>query len=159
MLPLAQAAGRSPAFFTRSFHGREGDSMVGPRTAIASSENPVGLFDMHIAHVGINAETEEEAERVVGQFQTLMGLSRNVVAPISLFAGSLVEVMRPGSGRGTKGHIGFHVNDIDAAERWFAARGFEVNEDARALNPDGSTYLVYFRDEIAGFAIHLTIAE
>ena len=133
--------------------------MVGPRTAIASSENPVGLLDMHIAPVGIHAEPDEEAERIVGQFQTLMGLSRNVVAPISLFAGSLVEVMRPGSGRGTKGHIGFHVNDIDAAERWFAARGFEVNEDARAPNPDGSTYLVYFRDEIAGFAIHLTIAE
>ena len=30
---------------------------------------------------------------------------------------------------------------------------------ARALNPDGSTHLVYFKDQIAGFAIHLTCDE
>lgn len=116
-------------------------------------ENPVSAFGLHVAHVGINAANPEEAGEVAELFQTLMGLEPNVT-PVSVFADTLVEVMS-GCGRGEKGHIGFGVNDIVAAEKWFAARGFEINEDSRALNPDGSTKLVYFKRQIAGFAIHL----
>lgn len=125
---------------------------------MASSENPVDLFGLRISHIGINTDSPEEADRIAGIFQDLMGLEVRHTAPISTFAGTLVEVMNNG-GRGEKGHIGFHVDDIDAAERWFAARGFTVNESSRSLNPDGSTFLVYFEQEIAGFAIHLTVAE
>lgn len=116
-------------------------------------ENPVSAFGLHVAHVGINAASPEEAREVAELFQTLMGFEPNVT-PVSVFADTLVEVMS-GCGRGEKGHIGFGVNDIVAAEKWFAARGFEINEDSRALNPDGSTKLVYFKRQIAGFAIHL----
>lgn len=116
-------------------------------------ENPVSAFGLHVAHVGINAASPEEAREVAELFQTLMGLEPNVT-PVSVFADTLVEVMS-GCGRGEKGHIGFGVNDIVAAEKWFATRGFEINEDSRALNPDGSTKLVYFKRQIAGFAIHL----
>ena len=116
-------------------------------------ENPVSAFGLHVAHVGINATSPEEAREVAELFQTLMGLEPNAT-PVSVFADTLVEVMS-GCGRGEKGHIGFGVNDIVAAEKWFAARGFEINEDSRALNPDGSTKLVYFKRQIAGFAIHL----
>lgn len=116
-------------------------------------ENPVSAFGLHVAHVGINAASPEEAREVAELFQTLMGLEPNVT-PVSVFADTLVEVMS-GCGRGEKGHIGFGVNDIVAAEKWFAARGFEINDDSRALNPDGSTRLVYFKRQIAGFAIHL----
>ena len=66
----------------------------------------------------------------------------------------LIEVMKQ-NGRGAKGHIGFAVNDIDAAEKWFAERGLEVNEESRVLLPDGGTKLVYFKREFAGFAVHL----
>ena len=65
------------------------------------------------------------------------------------------------NGRGTKGHIGdFAVNDIDAAEKWFAERGLEVNEESRALLPDGSTKLVYLQARVrrlneATIAVHL----
>ena len=116
--------------------------------------DPVRLFDMRVAHVGINASDSEEAARIAKQFSMLMGLPA-VETPVSVFSGTLVETMKR-NGRGTHGHIGFHVNDIVAAERWFAERGFEINEESRALNPDGSTKLVYFKQEIGGFAIHLT---
>lgn len=126
---------------------------------MADSQDPKELFGMYVAHVGINASTDEEAEAIVAQFSQLMGLARQVISPASVFASNLIEVMRPGRGRGEKGHIGFHVDDIAAAEKWFSERGFEINEDSRVINPDGSTYLVYFKQEIAGFAIHLTIQE
>lgn len=132
--------------------------MAAADTAENTAQSPVELFGLRIAHVGINTDSPEEADRVAGLFETLMGLPVRHTAPISTFADTLVEVMNNG-GRGEKGHIGFHVDDLPAAEAWFAARGFEVNEDSRALNPDGSTFLVYFKQQIAGFAIHLTIAD
>lgn len=118
-----------------------------------TSQNPVELFGMHVAHIGINAQNPEEAKETAELFAELMGLPVNET-PISFFSDTLVETMKQ-NGRGTHGHIGFGVNDIAAAEKWFAERGFEVNEDSRALNPDGSTKLVYFKREIGGFAIHL----
>lgn len=124
-------------------------------TTCTNSQNPVELFDLYVAHVGINATNPEEAEKIARQLSALMGIP-TVEQPPSFFAGTLVEVMKNG-GRGTNGHIGFHVNDIPAAEKYFAERGLEVDETSRRLNPDGSTFLVYFKDEIAGFALHLTM--
>lgn len=117
------------------------------------SESPVELFGMHIAHVGINAENPDQAKQIADRFALLMGLPANETA-VSYFSDTLVETMKQ-NGRGTHGHIGFGVNDIAAAEKWFSDRGFEVNEESRALNEDGTTKLVYFKDEIGGFAIHL----
>ena len=121
----------------------------------SSALNPVEQFDMYVAHVGINASNADEAEKIANLFTALMGLP-TIEQPPSFFAGTLVEVMKQ-NGRGTKGHIGFHVNNIPAAEKYFAGRGFEIDESSRRLNPDGSTFLVYFKEEIADFAIHLTM--
>lgn len=93
-------------------------------------ENPVKAFGLHVAHVGINAASPEEAQQVADLFQALMGLEPNVT-PVSVFADTLVEVMS-GCGRGEKGHIGFGVNDIVAAEKWFAAR---ASRSTRTLAP------------------------
>ncbi|MCI1665337.1 MAG: VOC family protein [Atopobiaceae bacterium] len=116
---------------------------------------PVEELGLRISHIGINAADDAEAEHIASMFETLMGLPRNVVAPISVFSGTLIETMK-GCGRGEKGHIGFHVDDIPRAERYFSEKGFSVDESSRRLNPDGSTFLVYFEEEIGGFAIHLT---
>lgn len=119
-----------------------------------ATENPVEMFDMYVAHVGINASAKEEAKEIAETFQSLMFLPVSET-PKSYFAGTLVEVMNQ-NGRGTHGHIGFHVNDIDAAAKWFDDHGFKLNGESRALNADGSTRLIYFEQEIGGFAIHLT---
>lgn len=119
-----------------------------------NTQNPVELFDMYVAHVGINATDPTDADRIAGEFSDLMGLEARDT-PVSVFSDTLVETMKQ-NGRGTKGHIGFHVNDMVAAEKWFSEHGMEINEDSRALNADGTTRLVYFKQEIGGFAIHIT---
>lgn len=119
-----------------------------------NTQNPVELFDMYVAHVGINATDPADADRIAGEFSDLMGLEARDT-PVSVFSDTLVETMKQ-NGRGTKGHIGFHVNDMVAAEKWFSEHGMEINEDSRALNADGTTRLVYFKQEIGGFAIHIT---
>ena len=37
-------------------------------------ESPVELFDMYVAHIGINAEDPADANRIAERFATLMGL-------------------------------------------------------------------------------------
>ena len=83
--------------------------------------NPVELFGMRVAHVGINATDPADALEIAELFSTMMGLPI-IETPVSYFNDSLVEIMKQ-NGRGAKGHIGFAVNDIDAAEKWFAERG------------------------------------
>ncbi|MEE8715747.1 MAG: VOC family protein [Coriobacteriales bacterium] len=116
-------------------------------------DDPRTLFDMHIAHVGINAASPEESLAIASRFEKLMSLPVSSTG-ISHFAGTFIEVM-DGKGRGEKGHIGFHVNDLRAAAAWFDANGFEIDQDSWAFKEDGSPRLVYFKEEIAGFAIHL----
>lgn len=125
---------------------------------MADTLGPVELFGMRVAHVGVNASSPEEAERVAALFCGLLGVERRQTDPVSTFAGTLVEVMNNG-GRGTCGHIGLHVDDMAAAERWFAERGVALNEATRLPAADGSTRLIYLADEVAGFAIHLTTDE
>ena len=103
--------------------------------------NPVELFGMRVAHVGINATDPADALEIAELFSTMMGLPV-IETPVSYFNDSLVEIMKQ-NGRGAKGHIGFAVNDIDAAE------------ESRVLLPGGGTKLVYFKREFAGFAVHL----
>ena len=119
-------------------------------------DDPRELFDMRLAHVGINASDAEESAGIAGQFARLLGLPTSVT-PVSHFADTMVEIM-DGNGRGEHGHIGFAVNDLVAAAAWFDAHGYEVDQDSWSFKPDGSPRLVYFKEPIAGFAIHLTQA-
>ena len=121
---------------------------------MAQSDNPVELFGMYVAHVGINAKNPEEAAQIAEDFSVLMGLPARDT-PASVFSGTLVETMKE-NGRGTCGHIGFHVDDLEAAVAWFAERGLHIDESSRKFTEDGSTRLVYFDREIGGFAVHLT---
>ncbi len=118
----------------------------------APQDSPQELFGLRLAHVGINGGTPEEASSLADSF-AFLGLAK-AETPVSFFAGSEVEVMK-GTGRGERGHIGFAVDDIDAAERWFAGHGHAFLEDSRVRNPDGTTHLIYFAQDLGGFAVHL----
>ncbi|MBS5450726.1 MAG: VOC family protein [Coriobacteriia bacterium] len=117
-------------------------------------EDPRELFDMRLAHVGINAQDAADAARIADEFHTLLHLSTSTT-PVSHFADTMVEIM-DGNGRGEHGHIGFHVNDLIAAATWFDAHDYEIDQQSWARYPDGTPRLVYFARSIAGFAIHLT---
>ena len=117
------------------------------------NENPAELFDMKVAHVGLNASAADEANEWAEQFASLMGLPKKET-PVSYFSGELVEIMKQ-NGRGTKGHIGFSVNNCEKAMEFFAARGVEFIEESKKFDESGACTFVYFKGEIGGFAIHL----
>ncbi len=110
---------------------------------------------IRVAHIGINTESPEEAEKYAQVFCNMLGLPMQTT-PVSHMAGFVVEVMNSNS-RGKNGHIGIHCDNIEAAEPFFESLGFTIDGSTRRTNPDGSTFLVYLNEEIAGFAIHLTL--
>jgi 2-dehydro-3-deoxyphosphogluconate aldolase/(4S)-4-hydroxy-2-oxoglutarate aldolase len=110
-------------------------------------------FEMRLAHVGIDGATPEEAAACAREIAKLMGVSV-METPVSYFAGSEVEVMKA-PGRAVHGHLGFWVNNINAAQAWFEEEGYAFALESRATWPSGATKLVYFARPIGGFAIHL----
>lgn len=120
------------------------------------SENPIELFDMTLGHVGINAAAPDEADAFAEQFLVLMGLPKKA-GNSSIFSSDLIEIMKQ-NGRGTHGHIGFKVNNLDQAMEFFKSRGIQFAAETIKYDEQGRCIFAYFDGEIGGFAIHLNQA-
>lgn len=119
-------------------------------------QNAVALFDMAIAHVGINAQNPEEANGVATAFLSLFDFPVRETSA-SYFSGELVETMKQ-NGRGTHGHIGFRVNDCEKAMKYFENKGVKFLDETKKYKEDGTCFFAYMEGEIGGFAIHLVQA-
>lgn len=110
-------------------------------------------FGFELLHVGLNSRDAQEAKEITGAFAGLFSLP---VAefPSSYFAGSLVEVVK-GQGLGKNGHIAIQTNNIDRAVAYFETRGEELDHSSESRDESGKLIAVYFKKEIAGFAVHL----
>lgn len=118
-----------------------------------AGKSAVELFDMTVAHVGMNAEQDGEAERWAREFLDFLGLGTRET-PASYFSGELVEIMKK-NGRGAKGHIGFGVNDCEAALKYFEEKGVKAIGETKKFDGNGKCIFAYLDREIGGFAIHL----
>ena len=109
------------------------------------------MLGFELAHVGINAENEEEALATAKFFGDAFGFAPKN-GNSSVFAGTAVEVMKAG-GPGKLGHIGIKTNYIDRAVRYMESRGYEF--EPGKYDEKGNLTAIYFKQEIAGFAVHL----
>ena len=111
------------------------------------------MAEYTLAHIGVNAENEEEAMKIAETFQLLFGWE---VKPgnSSVFAGTEIEVMKK-DGRGTHGHIGVGTPDIQAAMADLEAKGFTFDPSSAKYKPDGTMNAIYLTGEYFGFAVHL----
>ena len=105
------------------------------------------MAEYTLAHVGINGANPEEARKAAELLSTLFGFTAKE-GNSSIFAGSGIEVMKEPY-KGTHGHIAIGTNTLPRAIAYFKSRGFEFNEET------ASPKAIYFKDEIAGFAVHL----
>lgn len=108
-----------------------------------------------LAHVGINHGSREEAERTASLFCALFGMELVEHAQCS-FAGTAVEC-NAFQGPGEKGHIGFRTWSMPRALAWLEEQGVQWREDYRKYDADGALTCVYLKEEIAGFAVHITV--
>lgn len=111
------------------------------------------MAEFSLAHVGINAQSPEEARRAAELFCTLFGFELKG-GNSSIFAGAGVEVMKTPY-RGTMGHIAIGTPDVAAARAELEARGFQFDESTAKFKADGRLNAIYLTDEICGFAVHL----
>ncbi|MBO5302679.1 MAG: bifunctional 4-hydroxy-2-oxoglutarate aldolase/2-dehydro-3-deoxy-phosphogluconate aldolase [Lachnospiraceae bacterium] len=111
------------------------------------------MLGFTLKHIGINNENEETAMAESAKYAALFGADVKV-GNSSIFASPLIEMMKA-PGRGTHGHIAVGVNYVDRAVYHLKKRGFAFDEDSKVYAEDGTLKVVYFKDEIAGFAIHL----
>lgn len=115
------------------------------------------MAEYTFAHVGLNASSSDETTKAVELFKLLFGF------PIrddgwSFFAGSGIEVMKEPY-MGTHGHIAIGTPDISAAQAELEARGFVFDPSTIKRRADGTINVIYLKEEICGFAIHLVCTK
>lgn len=112
-------------------------------------EKPVFKF----RHVGINTSDEAQLQQTARLLALLFGQETRVM-PNSLLAGGNIELMRSGS-PGEKGHLAFNVESVEEGLEYLSSLGCEAEMESALYDEDGKLKLVYLKDEIAGFAVHL----
>lgn len=110
------------------------------------------MLGFRVVHIGINSESEEEAEGRVQRFMALFGFEKDVKSA-STFASGAIEVCRrpfPGA----FGHIAIGTGDVARAVYYLEKKGAEFDFDT-AKYKNGRLTSIYLKEEIGGFALHL----
>lgn len=111
------------------------------------------MLNFKLVHIGLNCADEAEAERVAKLFCALFDMEYKP-GNSSIFAGTVVECMKKPY-LGKNGHIAIGTNSVDRAMYQLGRKGVEFNLDTLKTDDQGRATVVYLKDEIGGFAIHL----
>lgn len=111
------------------------------------------VLGFSLAHIGINAEDDEEASAVADDFSRIFGFGKRET-PVSFFVGSGIEVMKDDV-PGAKGHIGVSTRSIVRAIYYLKRNGVEFDEQHARRDKNGDIFLIYLKDKIGGFTVHL----
>ena len=110
------------------------------------------MLDFRVVHVGINNDSEEEAEAQVMRLCRLFGFTKDVKSA-STFASDGIEVCRKRF-PGTHGHIAIGTSNCKRAMYFLSKLGADFDMET-AKYKAGKLTSVYFREQIGGFALHL----
>ncbi len=110
------------------------------------------VMGFELKHIGINCESEEEADKTVDIFEKAFGFVKKP-GNSSIFAGSYIEAMKTPY-LGAKGHIAIGTNNMERAVNYLDALGIAVDMETAKYKENRMT-AVYLKEEIAGFAVHL----
>ena len=116
-------------------------------------ENP-DIFHFEVGHIGINCRNSGEALSAAFFLADIFGLGLSRDTPFSQYAGPFIEIVKEG-GRGKHGHIAVTTSDIDAAMAYLQRRGVKLDQESIKRNEKGEISVIYLKDDLAGFAIHL----
>lgn len=112
------------------------------------------MLGFSIAHVGINADNEEEALKIAKRFSLLFGMPMNIGTG-NIFVGSAFEIMKTPF-LGKNGHIAIATNSLERAAYYLSSvLGVEFDDSATIYDQSGKPRALYFKEEIGGFAVHI----
>lgn len=110
-------------------------------------------LNFKLAHIGVN---HDDATAAYNSAEIISAAFRFNVRECSssTFAGNAVECMH-NYRFGEKGHIGFSTNSMKRAMAYLEARGIEFDDSSIKRDADGNITCIYFKDQVAGFALHI----
>lgn len=111
------------------------------------------MLGFELVHVGINHDSEADCANTVNFFANALGMPITKDGPKSTFCTSLIECMKS-KGPGKNGHLAIATNSVERAVYFLQKKGFEFDEST-ATYKDGVLNFIYFKNEIAGFGVHL----
>lgn len=111
------------------------------------------MLGFKLAHIGINCENKEKATSSAKLICALFGLDYKE-GNKSTFCGSDFELMHTPY-YGTNGHIAIATNFPDRAKAYLESQGIEFIDETAGYDDKGNLKVIYLKEEIAGFAIHL----
>lgn len=111
------------------------------------------MLGFEVAHVGINAQNENEANSLADAFDRMLGFKKKT-GNTSIFAGTGIEIMKTPY-LGSKGHMAIKTNYIERAMYHLEMRGFEFDMDTAKYDDKKQLKAVYIKGEYGGFALHL----
>ena len=111
------------------------------------------MLGFKLVHVGINCENKDEALKGAQLIASLFGLDTKV-GNSSTFVGTEFELMhKPYYGK--NGHIAIATNFPNRARAYLEAQGVEFIEESAGYDEKGELKVIYMKEEICGFALHL----
>jgi 2-dehydro-3-deoxyphosphogluconate aldolase/(4S)-4-hydroxy-2-oxoglutarate aldolase len=111
------------------------------------------MLGFSMMHIGVNAGSELEAMKGAKCFESLFGFSVKVGSS-SIFASDGIEIMKiPGFGK--MGHIAIATWSVPKAIGYLERLGVAFNHDSVKRTASGDINVIYLKDEILGFAVHL----
>lgn len=115
---------------------------------------PEQTIYFRFGHIGINAGAAPQARQTAVALAGLFALPCSE-GESSIYAGAQIEIMKT-PGRGTNGHIGILTNDLPGAIAMLEARGVAFDRGAFKYDAAGTLLAAYLKDEVCGFALHLS---
>ncbi len=107
-----------------------------------------------LLHIGINQADAAESASTMDILTSLFGFDSRETNG-SWFINEQFEIMKMPF-RGRLGHIAVGTSDAAAARSYLESKGIAFEESTASYNAEGKLQVIYFRDDIAGFAFHLS---
>lgn len=111
------------------------------------------MHGFFLKHVGINCTDENDCRSTADKLCRFAMVSPDEKSG-AIFAGTLFEVMK-NPGAGTNGHIAIGCNFPFRALAFLENQGFAPDMSTAKYDEKGRLKVVYFKDEIGGFAFHI----
>ena len=111
------------------------------------------MLGFEMAHIGINLNTESEADSLANTFEKMLGFKKKTGTG-SIFAGTGIELLKSPY-LGTNGHVAIKTNYIHRAIFHLNLLGFEFDMDTARYDEKENLKTIYLKNEYGGFALHL----
>ncbi|MBO4429589.1 MAG: bifunctional 4-hydroxy-2-oxoglutarate aldolase/2-dehydro-3-deoxy-phosphogluconate aldolase [Clostridia bacterium] len=111
------------------------------------------VLGLEIRHIGVNCGDEKDAGITADELGKFLGKATDDRGG-AIFVGTDFEVLKKPY-RGKNGHIAVVTDSPDRARFYLEKRGFEFEESTAGYTDDGKLKVVYTKNDIGGFALHL----